>query len=85
MEKLAGRVVRMIRQPGPWALVLVVTGIAAMVGGMQMSTAIAAGESRVEALLSRMTVEEKVGQMVMAGFPGKLPEAEVRILIEQWH
>lgn len=85
VEKLAGRVVRMIRQPGPWALVLVVTGIAAMVGGMQMSTAIAAGESRVEALLSRMTVEEKVGQMVMAGFPGKLPEAEVRILIEQWH
>ncbi len=50
-----------------------------------MSTAIAAGESRVEALLSRMTAEEKVGQMVMAGFPTRLAESEARILIEQRH
>ncbi|MDI7248204.1 MAG: beta-N-acetylhexosaminidase [Bacillota bacterium] len=50
-----------------------------------MSATTASGEGRAEALLSRMSLEQKIGQMVMAGFPGKLPEVEVRTLVEKWH
>lgn len=82
------QVVQMIVQPCPKTVALVPVAIACIVlvmGGLEMDATAAAGESRVRALLSRMSLEEKVGQMVMAGFPGKLPEAEVRTLIEKWH
>ncbi|NLG78636.1 MAG: beta-N-acetylhexosaminidase [Firmicutes bacterium] len=88
MRRVVKRVVQMIVRPRPKTVALVPMAIACVVlvmGGLEMDATAAPGESRVDALLSRMSLEEKVGQMVMAGFPGKLPEAEVRTLIEKWH
>ncbi len=39
--------------------------------------------SAASSLLARMSVEEKVGQMVMAGFPGMTPGSEVETLLKE--
>ncbi|SDW30862.1 beta-N-acetylhexosaminidase [Marininema mesophilum] len=41
------------------------------------------GEQSVERVLKRMTVEEKVGQMMMVGFKGSEPTEEIRNLIQR--
>ncbi len=46
-------------------------------GGLKMDTCVTRGEDYVDALLACMSIEEKVGQMVMAGFPpGKIAGSE---------
>jgi beta-N-acetylhexosaminidase len=39
----------------------------------------------IDALMQRMTLEQKVGQMVIAGFPGYEVAAEVNTLVGQYH
>lgn len=63
--------------------VVAIIGMIFVLGGLQMNAPVASGEDRVLELLQRMSVEEKVGQMVMAGFPGETPGPEAKTLIEQ--
>ncbi len=45
-----------------------------------MDTCVTRGEDYVDALLACMSIEEKVGQMVMAGFPpARLPDRKERL------
>lgn len=39
----------------------------------------------VDSLMRRMSVEEKVGQLFMVGFPGQIMGYEVRTLVEDYH
>ncbi|MGI6542757.1 MAG: beta-N-acetylhexosaminidase [Limnochordia bacterium] len=39
----------------------------------------------IDVLMRRMTLEQKIGQMVLAGFPGYEAGAEVKTLVEQYH
>jgi len=68
---------------GKAATAIVIMGMIIILGGLQVNAPVASKEDRVLALLQRMSVEEKVGQMVMAGFPGQIAGPEAETLIEQ--
>lgn len=59
-----------------------------LLGTLAVSPAAAQGEpseSEVQSLLSQMTLEEKVGQMIMGGFYGDVPTEDARRLIQEAH
>ena len=65
------------------AVVVIAGGMILIFGGLKMDTCVTRGEDYVDALLARMSIEEKVGQMVMAGFPGRIAGSEGKALIEE--
>ncbi|HEX6971551.1 MAG TPA: glycoside hydrolase family 3 N-terminal domain-containing protein, partial [Limnochordia bacterium] len=57
-------------------------GVSPKAGGLAPSSPKAEGVSRVDERLARMTLEAKIGQLVMAGFPGTVVNDAARRLIE---